>query len=144
MTLRKQFVEDKIIIARQYLNETREIFNSMSDEEILHSKIHLHTLERYLQLIVDAVLDINNHIIKELDFESAKDLKSTFEIISDNDILDKEFAQKISDVVGLRNRIVHQYEKLDGKRFLGDFRKHNNDFDEYFKFIVSFLDKRNF
>src|ERR1035437_3690749 len=99
MTIEKQFVADKITIAKEYLTETRAMFDSMTDEQILRSKLHIHTLERYLQLIVDAVLDINNHIIKEFNFESAKDLKSTFTILADNKILQEEFAQKISGVV---------------------------------------------
>lgn len=144
MTLRKQFIGDKITIANEYLLKARDIFNAMTTDEIIHSELNLHTLERYLQLIVDAVLDINNHIIKELDFESAKDLKGTFEILSDNSILEKEFAQKISNVVGLRNRIVHQYEKVDNRKFLDDFRKYNGNFDEYFKCILYYLDNKKF
>lgn len=143
MTIRKQFVADKITIAREYLLKSREIFDVMTDEQILNSELHIHTLERYLQLIVDAILDINNHLIKELDLESAKDLKGTFEIIGGNNILQKEFAQKISGAVGLRNQVVHQYEKVDNKKFLRDFRNHNSDFDEYFKQIILFLDKSN-
>ncbi|OGI95133.1 hypothetical protein A3A03_01780 [Candidatus Nomurabacteria bacterium RIFCSPLOWO2_01_FULL_40_18] len=144
MTLRKQFVEDKITIANEYLLKARAIFDAMTTEEILHSELNLHTMERYLQLIVDAVLDINNHFIKELSLEPAKDLKGTFQILAVNNILEKEFAQKISEVVGLRNIIAHQYEKVDVKKFLEDFRKHSGDFDQYFKYILTYLDGRDF
>lgn len=141
MTISKQLVLEKITLSKEHLIEAREILYSMTDKEILKSKPYLHTLERYLQLIVDAVLDINNHLIKELDLEPAKDLKSTFNILADNQVLDKDFAQKISNVVGLRNLIVHQYEKVDNNKFLNDFRKHNSDFDEYFRQITSYLNK---
>ena len=144
MTIRKQFIFDKISRAQENLIEARKIFDIMTDSEILHSSLHLHTLERYLQLVVDGVLDINNHIIKELELESAKDLKGTFQILADNTILSKEFAQKISDVVGLRNMIVHQYEKVDNEKFLHVFRTYNADFDEYFKTIISYLDTAGF
>jgi len=143
MTIRRQFIEDKITIAEEYLNKARGIFSSMKDEEILQSELNLHTLERYLQLIVDAVLDINNHLIKELDLELAKDLKGTFEILSDNNILEKTFANKISKVVGLRNLIVHQYEKVDNTKFLKNFRKHSLDFDEYFKQLINYIENSN-
>ena len=144
MTLRKQFVEDKMTIANEYLLKARAILGAMTTEEILRSELNLHTMERYLQLIVDAVLDINNHFIKEFNLEPAKDLKGTFQILAANNILKKEFAQKISEVVGLRNLIVHQYEKVDIKKFLEDFRKHSSDFDEYFKSILTYLDKGDF
>ena len=90
------------------------------------------------------ILDLNNHLIKEKGLDLADNLKSTFKILADNGILDKEFAQKFSDVVGLRNKIVHDYEKIDTKQFVRDFRKHNNDFDEYFRQILSYLDKNEF
>jgi uncharacterized protein YutE (UPF0331/DUF86 family) len=141
MTVSNQFIFEKITLGKQYLSEAMKIFDSCGDKEILESNLHLHTIERYLQLIVDAILDINNHIIKELELESAKDLKSTFSILADNNILDKDFAGQIGKVVGLRNIVVHQYEKVDNKKFLSDFRKHNNDFDEYFKQILSYIDK---
>ncbi len=141
MTISKQLVLEKMALSQGHLIEAREILDSMTDKEILESRPYLHTLERYLQLIVDAILDINNHLIKEIDLEPAKDLKSTFNILADNKILDKDFAQKISNVVGLRNLIVHQYEKVDNEKFLEDFRKHNSDFDEYFKYITSYLNR---
>ena len=143
MTIREQFILDKMAIAKEHLTKARKFFDTMENNQLLQSELHLHTLERYLQLIVDATLDINNHIIKELDLEPAKDLKSTFLILSDNKILEESFAQKISGVVGLRNQIVHQYEKIDNKKFLHDFRKHNLDFDEYFKEMLSFLEKNS-
>lgn len=51
----------------------------------------------------------------------------------------KHFLDKIGNVVGLRNLIVHQYEKIDNIKFLNDFRKHNADFDEYFENIIAYL-----
>ncbi len=138
MTIIKDFVIKKIELAKKYLGEARELFK-LSDLEIINSSSNLHVAERLLQLIVDEIIDINQHLIKELNLETAEDLKGTFDIISDYGILEKEFAGRIGKVVGLRNLIVHQYEKIDNKKFLADFRKHNSDFDEYFKYITAYL-----
>ncbi len=143
MTIRKDFIIKKIEKIKSYLKEARELFQ-LTDSEILHSLNNLHVAERLLQLIVDTSLDINNHLIKELGLETADDFKGTFEILGKNNILEKEFSIKIGQVVGLRNRIVHQYETVDNKKFVEDFRKHNSDFEEYFRFIITYLDKGDF
>ena len=52
-----------------------------------------------------------------------------------------EFAEKIAPVVGLRNRIVHRYEKVDNKRFIRDFKNNKGDFEKYIKFIDDYLEK---
>ncbi|MEK9185218.1 MAG: DUF86 domain-containing protein [Patescibacteria group bacterium] len=141
MTINKELIIQKISQAEENLSKAREIL-AQSDGEILKNDINLSALERYFQLTVDAILGANNHIIKETDLRLADDLQSTFYILADGGILPKEFAQKIAPVVGLRNLLIHQYEKVDNKQFLNDFRKHNSDFDDYFKHIVSYLDKK--
>jgi|SRR3990167_1425575 len=142
MTVRKELVIQKISQADKSLTDARDILK-LSDSEILGNIINLSALERYFQLTVDAILGANNHIIKETNLKTADDLQSTFSILSDGGVLPKEFAEKIAPVVGLRNLIIHQYEKVDNRKFLEDFRKHNSDFDEYFRQILSYLDKAN-
>lgn len=140
MTLSKELVIQKVSQAEEQLAKARGILE-LSDKEILENDLNLSALERYFQLTVDAILGANNHIIKETDLKLADDLQSTFYILGDGDILPREFAKKIAPVVGLRNLLIHQYEKVDDKKFLEDFRKHNGDFDEYFKYITLYLDK---
>ena len=53
-----------------------------------------------------------------------------------------DFAQKISPVVGLRNILVHGYEKVDRGLFVDSFQKNRQDFDKYLLLINSFLDDK--
>lgn len=141
MTFSEIFISKKIEDIKKYLDETRDIFN-FSDEEILNDTNKLHSSERLLQLIVDTILDINYHFIKELDLKSADDLQSTFYILSDNNVLPSEFAQKIAPVVGLRNRIVHRYDDINKKLFLEIFRKNISDFEIYIEYTVKYLSSK--
>jgi|SRR3989344_391874 len=143
MKIDPKFVAKKIELAKKYLGETRELFKA-DDYDILHSSGNLHIAERLFQLIVDYVLDINKHFIKQLDLEPPDNLQNTFDTLANSGILEKEFSQKIAGVVGLRNRVVHRYETLDNKEFLTKFRQNNSDFDEYFRQILSYLEKTGF
>ena len=122
---------------QEYLLEIEPIL-SLPKDQIVSSVEKLRTLERNFQLIVDAMLDINIHLIRELELSSPDDLKSTFIILAEGKIISFDFAQKISPVVGLRNILVHGYEKVERKLFIDSFQKNKQDFDQYLILIDSF------
>ena len=127
----KELVEKKINQIIEYLTELDPIVTKMSDEEIKKDYFKYHTAERLLQLIVDTILDINIHFIKEKKLNVPDDLQSTFMTLADNNLLLKDFAVKIAPVVGLRNRIVHKYDSLDKNTFLKSLKNNFGDFKEY-------------
>ena len=93
------------------------------------------------QLSVEVVIDINNYLIKELDIKPAEDIESSFKTLADASVLPKDFAAKIAPTVGLRNKIVHVYEKIDRAAFVGDFRKNGGDFDFYIAYVLEYIKK---
>lgn len=127
----KELIEKKIDQIVEYMEELNPIVTKMSDEEIRKDYFKYHTAERLLQLIVDTILDINIHFIKENKLIVPDDLQSTFVTLAENNLLPKDFAAKIAPVVGLRNRIVHKYDSLDKKTFIEKLKKNFNDFKEY-------------
>ena len=97
---------------QEYLNEIEEILKA--DEAAVVSDFRsLKALERNFQLAVDEVIDVNVHFIRELNLKTADDFQSTFAILAESRILPPNFASKIAPVVGLRNVLVHRYEKID-------------------------------
>lgn len=140
MTFQKAFVLQKLEEARGYLKEINDFFN-FSDEEILADSGKLHIAERLLQLIVDIIVDINQHFIRELNLKISEDFQGTFYILGENKILPIDFARKIAPVAGLRNRVVHRYEALDKELFITAFRKNYSDFEAYIKLISEHLKK---
>jgi len=140
MTFQKAFIIQKLEQVCGYLKETEELFK-FSDKEILADSGRVHIAERLLQLVVDTIIDINQHFIGELNLKISDDLQGTFYILGENKILPEDFAQKIAPVVGLRNRIVHRYDSLDKALFIKAFRKNYSDFKNYIDFINQRLKK---
>ena len=139
--LNKDLVKTKIRSIQEYLSEVEPIL-SLPEDKIISNIEKLRTLERNFQLIVDAMLDINIHLIREFELGSPDDLKSTFLILGEAKIIPLDFAQKISPVVGLRNILVHGYEKTDRKLFVDSFQKDKQDFDKYMLLINSYLESK--
>lgn len=139
--LNKDLIKNKIRSIQEYLLEIEPIL-SLPKEQVIQNIEKLRTLERNFQLIVDAMLDINIHFIKELELSSPDDLKSTFVILAEGKIFSLDFAQKISPVVGLRNILVHGYEKIDRGLFVDSFQKNRQDFDKYLILVDSYLSSK--
>lgn len=140
MTFQKTFLFQKLTEASGYLEEIKE-FLKFSDEEILADTSKLHIAERLLQLIVDTMIDINQHFIRELNLKISEDFQGTFYILGEHDILPMDFARKIAPIVGLRNRIIHRYETLDKPLFISTFRRNYTDLEIYIKLINDYLKK---
>lgn len=138
MTFPEVFVLEKLAEMSKYQQELRD-FLEFSDREIINDSGKIHIAERLLQLIVDAMLDVNQHFIKELNLDVADNFQSTFYILGQSGVLNNEFAQKIAPVVGLRNRVVHGYETLDKALFLSELRKDHQDFSKYIETVQHYL-----
>ena len=134
MTFEQNFVTAKLSIIADYLEDAERIF-AHGYEQVLKDVDKRLASERLCQLIVDSMLDINHHFIKELNLEVSDDLQGTFYILGENNVLPMEFAKKIAPVVSIRNRLVHKYEELDKELFVRSFFKDREDFKKYIQFI---------
>src|SRR4030042_3836598 len=130
----KKFVEKKLSYIQAYYQELENVLG-YSDQEIKGDTLRLRALERIIQLIVDEIIDINNHIIRYAQLRVPEDFQTVFLILAENKILPEGFARKIAPVIGVRNRLVHRYEKVDVDILLDMIRKSKDDFKQYVKHI---------
>lgn len=138
MPIDKETIQDKLTMIGEYITEL-EPFLRFTNNEITEDKSKLRNVERLLQLIVDEAVDINSHLIAELNLESPREYRGTFISIGSHGILPVDFAEKISQSVGLRNGIVHQYEKIDTKRMIDDIRNNIGDYVMYIRLVRDFV-----
>ncbi len=136
----KKLVQNKINKIEGYIKEVEPILK-FSANEILSDYTKLRTLERDFQLIVDTVIDINTHIISSENLRAPEDATETFHILGEAKILPVEFVEKFSPVAGMRNIVVHDYEKVDVEKMINDIKKDIGQFGEYAVHIDNFLQK---
>jgi len=138
--MNKNLVVDKMEIIKGYLKELYPLLD-LPDKEILDDNLKLHSVERLFQLIVDEAIDINTYIISQKKFNVPSDYEGTFSILGQNKVLDITFALKIAPSVGLRNGIVHNYEKISASRMIDLIKNNIADYAEYLRQITAFLEK---
>lgn len=67
----------------------------------------------HLLIAVEAVLDLSSHIITYNGWRLPEDYADTFLVMAENNIVTWEEACSLSDMARFRNRLVHQYYKID-------------------------------
>ena len=92
--------------------------------------------ERQLQVAIQAVIDIGNHVLADRDLGTAKDYKDIFHILSKDRIVSKSLGSRLASMTGLRNVLVHDYLEVDLKIVHRILRKDLADFE---RFIVAVL-----
>lgn len=140
--LDQNFLDKKRHLLMGYLDELEPLIVTYNVEILKSDNVKYHTIERLFQLVVDTMVDINVHILRESNFGAVDDLQSTFKLLGDSGVLDRDFAKKIAPVVGARNMIVHRYEKLDMDLFLNNLKNNFSDFKKYLIQIDGFLKKQ--
>ena len=137
--MKKEIVINKTVYIQGYLQELESILMSGSDDELLHDSIRFHAIERLFQLFVDATVDINHYIIESHKLIPPDNYKGSFIILGEQKILPRDFANKISDSVGLRNAVVHRYEEISNLTILAGIKKVIPEYKEYLKHIVQYV-----
>lgn len=130
LSIDKNLIAKKLLLIEEHIAELTPIV-ALDETAIRKDSLRYHTAERMFQLLVDEMIDINTHIIRTHLLPPPDDLQSTFQALGDADILPKEFVQKISPIVGLRNAIVHRYEHVDLDRFIHELKRNFSDFKTY-------------
>lgn len=120
-----------------------EKFKKLTFDEIAQNQVTHHTVERIIEIIVGAAIDINQHLIVALGKgELPFDFTKSFLIVSDLGIYPKDFGEQISKSVGLRNILVHEYEELDEKKFYASIKDCYRDYTKYCRYILEYLKKQ--
>lgn len=109
---------DKVVVATRleliakYLERLKR-FDVLSLEEYLNDFDKQLIVERLLQLMVQAAIDINDHILGRLNRSNTDSNFEAFIELSRCGILTPDLAKQLAQSSGLRNRLVHEYDDID-------------------------------
>ena len=123
---------DVILRNLEFLNEYKYI----DEEEFLNSYKDVQAVKYSLLEIVEACIDIASHIISAKGFERAESYAEMFEILCKRGVINRELAEKLSDMARVRNILVHGYAKVDNAKVLEIVKEELEDVEEFVKEIL--------
>ncbi len=127
----------KIAVIQIKLRELRErsgVTVEQLSTNIAIQSIFLHSYQVALQ----ACCDLASHIIADQELGIPGSSAELFEILSSAKIIPQPLARRFKDHVGLRNLIVHGYDKLDYAKLRKEMPPRIQDISRYLKAIISY------
>jgi uncharacterized protein YutE (UPF0331/DUF86 family) len=91
------------------------------------------------QIAVEIISDISAMVIKDLK-DIPKDDYSNIDILRKKGIIDFNLSVNIKEAIGLRNRIMHDYNGLDDKIAYSRLVELLKSFKQFFKVILKWLE----
>lgn len=98
--------------------------------------------ERYLQLSIEIILDIGKLLIISEHLRKPEDNQDIFTALSERKIISLKLLQELSGIVGFRNILVHDYDKIDREIIYQKLKENLDDFRDFKKEILKFLKEK--
>ena len=111
----KSVIREKLVALLGYIDEL-EPHISVSLDEYLSSSLLRRAVERLFQIIVEAMVDIADLILSDSGIEPPAAARESLARVQELGILSPTLADRLIQTVGVRNRLVHQYDRIDNAR----------------------------
>jgi uncharacterized protein YutE (UPF0331/DUF86 family) len=112
-----EIIQAKLSVIVENLKALEPI-QGMNREEYARDLYKRKATERLLQELIEAAIDINIHMIVGSGHIPPDDSYGSFIQAGELGILSPGLAEKLAPSAGLRNRLVHEYDRLDHSEIL--------------------------
>lgn len=134
----KKRVLDKIRIIQDCLYKLRAL-SQLSIDDFTSDFKNFDSAKYNLQIAIEAMINIGNHIISRKGLGAPKTYRDTFEILHKGNILSKENAATYKLMARFRNRIVHFYDEVDDREVYNILQNNLSDFSSFIEHINKLL-----
>lgn len=97
--------------------------------------------ERFLQLAIETVLSIGNHIIADAGLDQPDTYADIIVVLGRHGVLDPELAAELRPMARMRNLLVHHYADVSAERVHEILRTRLDDFDRFAEQVTTYADR---
>jgi uncharacterized protein YutE (UPF0331/DUF86 family) len=138
-------VVDRFVVAaritkiREYVALLRKIRGLADERRFVGDPLIYGNAERYLQLAIQAVLDISHHIVADRNLPLPADSRSLFDLLARQQVVSKKLSVKLAAMAGFRNVLVHEYLEIDRHRVYKALTTDVRDFESFIRAVTRLL-----
>lgn len=130
--LSRQKILAKMEKLHEYLGYLRALRKETRSQKVFLSDFHLFgNTERYLQLSIQAIVDITHLLILELGLKRPEDNYEAISLLRSQKIISSVLAHILTKMIGLRNILVHEYEQVDERKIYRVLKERLEDFEQF-------------
>jgi len=116
-----------------------EPIKGMGMDEYLQDLYKRKATEKLLQKLIEAAIDINVHTMVAKGYPVPDDYYESFMRAGELGIIPSDLAQRLAPSAGLRNRLVHEYDRFEHTMVLKAVDMAEELFPRYVKAINDYL-----
>jgi uncharacterized protein YutE (UPF0331/DUF86 family) len=132
-------VSSRIRLMAEYLEILRD-FEGMELDEYLSNIRHQLLAERILEVVIQAAIDINRHILKSAKALEVIKNEETFLQMGNSGVMSMKLAENLARSGGFRNVLAHQYLKIDSRLVFDSIKDTLEFYPLYVQEIVTYLE----
>ncbi len=125
----------------RYLRELEEYLPE-DEEDYLKSGMRKRACERAFQVACENLLDICDLIISDEGFGIPVDSKDTVRRLAEHAVIPKSLANRLEELIGFRNLLVHPYGRVDDSRAYNYLHEESRDFYEFLEAIERYITQK--
>ena len=128
--------------AIESIDQTLKDLNKADDityEKYLKDVRSRRFIERSLHVMIEACIDIAQHIISDESLREPESYRDSFVVLMENGIIPESQIKTYEKIAMFRNLLVHYYEKIDDVIVYSIFKKNLKDFTKFIEFILEYL-----
>lgn len=123
------------------LKQVREYYARPSDLPFEEDFLRQDAIAINLQRACEQCIDLANHVIKLRKLGLPKESRESFELLARAGIVSADMAGRLKGMIGFRNTLVHEYQRLDIKLMVDVIENHLDELVDYTNLILKELSK---
>lgn len=131
-------VTTRLEFIARYLDSLKR-FEQISLDDYLVNFDHQLITERLLQLMIQAAIDINDHILSRLNPGKSQTNFDSFISLGRYGVISRELARQLAPSSGLRNRLVHEYDDIEPQQVFKSINFALQQYPLYVRQVNSYL-----
>ena len=136
--VRHEVIHKRLRKLDEYLTILHQL-QQYSLEEFLDSPERYGSAERFLQLAIESVTDMGNHIIADLGLGAVDWYSDIPRLLYEAEYIDVEMRERWIQMIGFRNVLVHDYLDINRNLVYSVLQDHLVDFESLRQVFVQFL-----
>ncbi|MBU4075105.1 MAG: DUF86 domain-containing protein [Euryarchaeota archaeon] len=123
----------------QYIEELKEMLPD--EEEYLHDLKSRRACEKTIEVAIESVIDVCAMIVSSERLGMPSNEESIIDILVEKNVLDMEFGERLKDMKGFRNILIHRYAHVDDGIVYSNLTDYLDDFGKFNRIIQSYMER---
>ena len=135
MVIDRGKVESRIYYIKQNLEKLYKL-RGLAQQDFLRDYRNHDAAKYNLQVIIEALIDIGNHIISRKKLPIPDSNADTFRILSQNGIIPVEKLSRYEAMAKFRNMVVHLYQDINDEEIFHIIKNDLSDIEHFIEIIA--------